>query len=349
MTLVECWFWLITSAMLGAMIWVARFPAIHWIFTWPATVMHELAHFVVAMITFGQPKAISLLPKRTKSGVRLGQVTVGNLNAFNGALIAMAPLFLLGVAFALYTILIRDHSCDWTKLVPMAYLVANSVYGSVPSRSDVLQALRKPFGGIAIIAVAAIFFVGQTDAMAVGLIDYGKFLAKQAGIVNIDVRAASDHAGLSIVKNLVYWTLPDNVLVDVSLFLALLGVLTFLLGFRRIGISLLLFAAGCWLIPILLEPYIEQIVALALQKGVLIAKRLPWWALVLACGIGCIGALRLVLTIFIGRSGANQAMSILIADIVRLFCRLVFVLPFRLIGMIWRSLNRNSTQGANKT
>jgi len=174
----DFWFWLITSAMLGAMLWVARFPAIHWILTWPSTVMHELAHFVVAAITFGKPKAISLLPRRTSSGVRLGGVTVGNLNALNGALIAMAPLLNTGVAFAFYAILIRGQSCEWTKLVLIAYLTASAMYASVPSRSDVLQALRNPFGGIAVLAIAAAFLVVRADVIAVDLVNYGRDLRK---------------------------------------------------------------------------------------------------------------------------------------------------------------------------
>lgn len=348
MTLSEFWFWLTVSAMLGTMIWLARVPSIHWIVTWPATIMHELAHFLVAIVTFGRPIAISLLPKRTATGVRLGAVTVRNLNAFNGALIALAPLLLLGLAYALYATVIRGQSCDWTKLLTMAYLVANALYGSVPSRFDVTQALRKPLGGIAIFAVAVTCFSGQADAMAVRLVDYGDLLSKQARLLNINVRAVTDHASASIIKRVAYWALPDDLLLNIALFLALLGVLTFLLGFRRVGVSLLLSAAGCWLIPTLLEPYIGLLVDLALREGTLLAKRLPWWALALAVGIGCIGFLRLALTLFIGRSGAAHTMSILMADIIRLFARLVFILPFRIIRLVWRSLNRNSTQGENK-
>jgi hypothetical protein len=184
--------------MLGAMIWVVRFPAIHWIVTWPATAMHEIAHFVIAMLTFGKPVAISLLPTRTTNGVRLGEVTLENLNAFNGTVIAMAPLLLSGAAYAFYATLIRGQSCDWTKLLPMAYVVANALYGSVPSRRDVIQALRKPLGGIAVFIIAVSCFVGQADTMPVRLVEYGDLLAKQARQLIIDVRTATLHAGRSI-------------------------------------------------------------------------------------------------------------------------------------------------------
>lgn len=348
-TSVDYWFYLITAAMLGAMIWVARFPSVHWLLTWPATVMHELAHFVVAMLTFGKPVAISLLPKRTTTGVQLGEVKVRNLNAFNGAVIAMAPFLLLGVAYALYATVIRGQACDWAKLLSVAYLAANALYGSAPSRHDFIHALRKPLGGIAILAIAASCFVGQADAMADRLVSYGNLFAERVLPLNTDVRATNDHAGTSIMKRVIYWALPDRLLVDIALFLGLLGLLAFLLGFRRVAVSLLLSAAGCWLFPTLLAPYMGKLVDLALEQGRIVVDRLPWWALVLMCAIGFIAIARLVLTLVIGRHGADHTMSILTADIIRLFARIVFILPMRLIGILWRSLSRSSPQVTDKT
>jgi hypothetical protein len=348
-TPVETWFCLITLAMLGAMIWLARFPSIHWLATWPATVMHELAHFLLALLTFGKPVAISLLPKRMAGGVQLGEVTVRNLNAFNGALIALAPLSLLGGAYALYATVIRDQACDWTKLFSIAYLAASALYGSVPSRHDCVQALRKPFGAMVILGIAGACFVGQADAMADRLVDYGTLLANQVHPLSVAVRATTDHAGWSVVKRVVYWALPDHVLIDLALFLGLVGLLVLLVGFRRLGVSLLLSALGCWLIPTLLEPYIGQLVEVTVRQGRIVANRLPWWALSLICVVACVAILRLVLTIFIGRNGADQAMSILMADLVRLFTKVVFILPFLLIAMLWRFLSRSSTPRTEKT
>ncbi len=202
---------------------------------------------------------------------------------------------------------------------------------------------------MAIIAVAATCFVGQADAMTERLVDYENLLAKQVRPLSMAVRAMADQAGSSMMKRVVYLALPDRLLVDLAIFLGLVGLLAFLLGFRRIGVSLLLSAVGCWLIPTLLEPYIGQLVEVAYQQGRIVVNRLPWWALSLACVIACIGILRLLLTVFIGRNGADQAMSILTADVVRLAAKVVFILPIRLIGIVWRSLSRGSPPTTDKT
>lgn len=72
----------------------ARVTSAWMMFVVPGTIAHELAHYLVALLTFGRPAPISLFPERTPDGWIMGSVTFVP-NFFNGGLVALAPLYLL--------------------------------------------------------------------------------------------------------------------------------------------------------------------------------------------------------------------------------------------------------------
>ena len=56
------------------------------------TTVHELLHFVVGFLMNAKPVDISLWPKKTESGYRLGYVGFANIRWYNAVFVAMAPL-----------------------------------------------------------------------------------------------------------------------------------------------------------------------------------------------------------------------------------------------------------------
>ncbi|OGA17016.1 MAG: hypothetical protein A3I63_08425 [Betaproteobacteria bacterium RIFCSPLOWO2_02_FULL_66_14] len=187
--------------MLGVMVRSAGSPRIHFIVTWPATVMHELSHLLIALVTLARPTGMSVLPRRVDGAIELGRVTVKKANALNASLVALAHLVLLALPYALYAAAIQGRSVDCTTLIPVAFISASALYGSIPSRHDLIVALKRPLGALAIVVFGAIFFAGEAQAM-VGR--YGEAVAKEAQVLKVNVRAMADKSGLSIAKAIAY-------------------------------------------------------------------------------------------------------------------------------------------------
>ena len=65
---------------------------------WPGTVLHEVLHWVVAFLTNGRPKEISVWPRRSQNGHwTLGTVVIANLTWYNGLWISLAPILGIGL------------------------------------------------------------------------------------------------------------------------------------------------------------------------------------------------------------------------------------------------------------
>ena len=67
------------------------------LFFFPGTLIHEMAHFVMAVVLFLRVERISLLPVFHKDGIRLGSVTYIKRDFVRGVLVGVAPVF-VGVA-----------------------------------------------------------------------------------------------------------------------------------------------------------------------------------------------------------------------------------------------------------
>lgn len=97
----------------------------------PATILHELTHLVMAILTFSSITGFSLIPKIQKNRVVLGNVSV--IPKFRGALIliGLSPLILLIIAFFIYKYQIIIWN-DWITYLILLYLVI----GGIPSTQD---------------------------------------------------------------------------------------------------------------------------------------------------------------------------------------------------------------------
>lgn len=107
----------------------------------PFTLMHETAHFIVALVTGGRPSSLSVWPRRTAGGWVLGSVTAVP-TILSAAPTALAPLGWLVIGF--YVMKAWDLRPLW---VP-EYLVVVVLYACsaacTPSRQDIKAALKNP-------------------------------------------------------------------------------------------------------------------------------------------------------------------------------------------------------------
>ena len=114
-----------------------------WVLAWPGTVMHELLHYVVALVTFAQPSGFSVVPKFGDNEILLGSVDCDNLNWFNRLPIALAPVLGLGVAFLAlgsFTFTFTVAGCV------TAWVIASIAAGAWPSPQDFRVGFASPFG-----------------------------------------------------------------------------------------------------------------------------------------------------------------------------------------------------------
>ncbi len=118
------------------------------------TFFHELAHYIIAIITtFRLPGRISLFPKyeivNGRRVIALGYVEVKNssLNILNAFPIGMAPLILLYLAYIVSKYFFIYYGI-WFEVGIIAYilqsfLMATLIINSVPSRADLILARTK--------------------------------------------------------------------------------------------------------------------------------------------------------------------------------------------------------------
>ena len=118
------------------------------------TFFHELAHYIMALITtLRLPGRVSLFPKyevvNGRKIITLGYVEVRNssLNILNAFPIGMAPLSLLYLAY-LVSISFFDYYSIWfsvgiTAYILQSFLMATLIINSVPSRADLILARAK--------------------------------------------------------------------------------------------------------------------------------------------------------------------------------------------------------------
>ena len=118
------------------------------------TFFHELAHYIIAIITtFRLPGRISLFPKyeivNGRRVIALGYVEVKNssLNILNAFPTGMAPLLLLYLAYIVSKYFFIYYGI-WFEVGIIAYilqsfLMATLIINSVPSRADLILARTK--------------------------------------------------------------------------------------------------------------------------------------------------------------------------------------------------------------
>ena len=134
----------------AAMLWLLnQTRRSFWLFSvlvLPGTFCHELCHWLLGHLLNGQPVHFTVLPRREGRGYVLGSVRLANLRWYNAFFIGLAPLLLLPAAYGLFLWRLGGRPAfDWTE-AGMLFLLANLVFGAVPSWQDLRMAARSPIG-----------------------------------------------------------------------------------------------------------------------------------------------------------------------------------------------------------
>jgi len=118
-------------------------------------VLHELSHYLVALLLNGKPKLPNLLPKRQKvyiNGIQhylwtLGYVEVRNPNSFNSFFIGLAPiLVLVPIAFYVYLYFFEWFEYNTQNLFLFYLSLYILLYNAMPSTQDIKVAYKGYLG-----------------------------------------------------------------------------------------------------------------------------------------------------------------------------------------------------------
>lgn len=115
-----------------------------WLFNIPGTVLHELAHFVIAFVSNGRPCGFSILPKKQvvngNKYYQLGSVKIANASWYNSFFIAFAPLLLWIPIILLNKFFFFYLEDNLLNNILFVYLLIVLIDSSIPSRADFKQA-----------------------------------------------------------------------------------------------------------------------------------------------------------------------------------------------------------------
>ena len=103
----------------------------------PGTLLHELAHMLVAALLFVRVGKIELFPYKTEDGIRLGSVAIAHTDPFRRSLIGLAPLFFgtVGIFLAGYyfsSLPLEPWSASWRiiLLILIIFEIGNTMFSS---------------------------------------------------------------------------------------------------------------------------------------------------------------------------------------------------------------------------
>jgi hypothetical protein len=135
---------------LAAMLWLLnQARRSFWLFSLvvlPGTLCHELCHWLVGHLLNGRPVHFTVIPKREGRGWVLGSVGLGNLRWYNAFFIGLAPLLLLPVAYGIFLWRLgHQPTFGWPEAGAL-FLLANLLFGAMPSWPDLRIAARSPIG-----------------------------------------------------------------------------------------------------------------------------------------------------------------------------------------------------------
>jgi len=113
------------------------------IFFLPGTFIHEMAHFLTALVLLVPVGNINLMPKINDDGVRLGSVPIGKTDPLRRLIVGFAPI-VFGVGIILITIyLLIDRSlyANWLYLFLTIFIIFQVANNMFLSKSDLKGAL----------------------------------------------------------------------------------------------------------------------------------------------------------------------------------------------------------------
>lgn len=131
-----------------------RWSLLYALVVWPGTVLHELAHWLVALLLGGQPTSLSVVPARSERGWRLGSVGIRRARWFNALPIALAPLLLAPLAWLALVHATRVDATSWVHWA-LLYVATSAAVSCLPSLQDWKVVASRPFGALLYLVAAA--------------------------------------------------------------------------------------------------------------------------------------------------------------------------------------------------
>lgn len=132
------------------------------------TIGHEALHAAVGWAVNAKPTSFSIIPKRQKNCWVLGSVGFKNLNIWNAAPAAFAPVLLAWVAWLVFGHWMQPafqhgHYLSWAGA---GYVTAVALFSSVPSHIDIKMGAASAlmYGCIGGVIVLAIYSSSSTFA-----------------------------------------------------------------------------------------------------------------------------------------------------------------------------------------
>jgi hypothetical protein len=107
------------------------------------TILHELAHLVVGLLTNARPVNFSVLPRRGAGRQWiLGSVSFANIRWYNAAFVGLAPILIVLVPVIVAVFRVQFGAPYGWMDVAIAALIAPAFLSFLPSGADLLVAAR---------------------------------------------------------------------------------------------------------------------------------------------------------------------------------------------------------------
>ncbi len=129
----------------------------------PGTLLHELAHLLVAFLTGGRPTGFTIIPRRTVAVTAagdqrrswiLGSVTIANPSVIASFPTGCAPLLLFPLAWLLYRGWFIWFPPDLLHTLLMYVAVVLCCSSALPSSQDLAVAFSQPLGALLYVTLA---------------------------------------------------------------------------------------------------------------------------------------------------------------------------------------------------
>lgn len=132
----------------------------------PGTIIHELAHLLVAGIMLVHVGEIDLVPKTDENGVRLGSVQIGKTDPFRRMIIGVAPV-LTGLAIILGVLYFTPSffNITWWQLLIVLLIIFQTGNTMFSSEKD-MEGVIGLFVAIVIVSIGTLVFLNYTNILS---------------------------------------------------------------------------------------------------------------------------------------------------------------------------------------
>ncbi|MCU6498440.1 hypothetical protein LPN04_11595 [Rugamonas sp. A1-17] len=137
------------------------------ILTLIGTISHEALHAAVGWMVFAQPTSFSVIPRRQKNCWVLGSVGFRNLNIWNSAPVAFAPLLLAWVSWLIFNHWTQPafQNGNYMGWLVSGYVAAVALFSCIPSHIDLKMG-----------ATSALMYGFVSGAVWLGAFQFSHFL-----------------------------------------------------------------------------------------------------------------------------------------------------------------------------